>query len=38
MRMVRRERSAMLVVVAALLIATTWIAVGERSDGPLQDP
>ena len=38
MRMVRRERSAMLVVVAALLIATAWIAVGERSDGPLQDP
>jgi len=38
MRTVRRERSVMLVVVAALLIATAWIAVGERSDGPIGDP
>lgn len=38
MRMTRRTYSVMLVVVAALLIATAWIAVGERSTGPLHDP
>ena len=38
MRMARRPPTVMLLVVAALLIATAWIAVASRSEGPPPDP
>ena len=38
MRMARRPPTVMLLVVAALLIATAWIAVASRSEGPRPDP
>ena len=38
MRTSRRQHSVMLVVVAALLLATAWIVVGDRADVSLRDP
>ena len=38
MRMARREHGVMLAIAAVLLIATAWVAVGDRSSVTLQDP